>query len=264
MNRSHKVIKSSFERVQRQNPKFSIRALATKLGISHVFLLKVLKGQAAIPDKKIPALIKALSLDELSQLDLREALVYDAIKEKLDSFPGLSSKKKLIAETYEEYPSKFFSVLDHWYDLAVLDLLTCNIDDKSSLALAKKLGLTTLEIETSLEKSSKLGLARYKNGSWEKTETSIRFPTTTPSDVTRRYYEQVLNKVREELKRASPENYAKRSITNISIAVDPEKIPEAKKKIQQAIYEIVQDLTVGDPKEVYHLTTCLVPVSDRN
>lgn len=262
--RSHIILKKALERIQRQNPKFSMRALATKVGVSHVFMGKLLKGSAAIPDKKIPALIKALNLDELSQGELREALVYDTIKEKLDAFPSLKSKKKLATEMFDEYPLKYFSVLDNWYDLVLLDLLTCASVDKSPLKLARALGLTTAEVEASLEKSSGLGLAKYANGEWSKISKKIRLPTSMPGAVTRQYYEQVLDKIRLELRRTSAENFARRSITNISIAVNPAKLPEAKKRLQQAIYDIASDLAEGDSQEVYHLTTALIPVSDSN
>jgi len=263
-NRTHSVIRKAFERLQRQNPKFSIRALATKLGVSHVFMLKLLKGTATLPDKKIPALIKVLSLDELAQAELREALVFDAIKDKLDAFPGLKTKRKLAAETFEEYPAKHFSVLDNWYDLALLDLLTCHQDSGSTLELARALGLTSLEVEASLEKSSRLGLAVFENGKWSKSSSKIRFPTTTPTETTRRYYEQVLERAKAELKKSTPQDFARRSITNLSIAVDPTKVSDAKQKLQQAVYEIAQELASGTPQEVYHLTLALVPLSNSN
>ncbi len=260
-NRTHIVIKKAFERIQRQNPKFSIRALATKVGISHVFMMKLLKGTAAVPDKKIPTLIKVLALDELAQGELREALVFDTIQEKLDAFPGLKSKRKLAAESFEEYPTKHFSVLDHWYDLAILDLLTCQQTDKTPIGLARSLGLTSLEVEASLEKSSRLGLAKFSNGVWSKASNNIRFPTSTAGDITRRYYEQVLDRAKAELKHSGPEDFSRRSITNLSIAVDPSRVAEAKQRLQQAIYDIASDLSSGNPTEVYHLTTCLIPLS---
>ena len=263
-NRSHLVIKKALERIQRQNPKFSMRALATQVGVSHVFMMKLLKGAATIPDKKIASIIKALKLDDLSQAELREAMVYDVIKDTLDAFPGLKTKKrKLVAESFEEYPLKHFSLLDKWYDIVLLDLLTCSREDTSVLAMARALGLTTAEVEASLEKSSQLGLAEYVDKKWTKVSSNMRLPMTAPSEVTRNYYEQVLDKVRDELRRNTPEHYARRSITNLSIAVDPQKVTEAKQRLQQSIYEIAQELATGNPSEVYHLTTCLIPVSDR-
>lgn len=259
-NRSHKVLKAAMDRLQRQNPKFSIRALATKVGVSHVFMMKLLKGDAGVPEKKLPILIKSLSLDEMAQLELREAMVYDAISTTLGAFP-VSKKRKLTAEAFEEYPSKHFSVLDNWYDLALLDILTCEGAPESTEGLARILGLTSLEVQTSLEKSSKLGLAELKAEGWKKTKSKIRFPTVGANELTRRYYEQVLDRAKLELRKTSPQDFSRRSITNLSLAVDPDKIPEAKQKLQQAIYDIAQELSSGSPRDVYQLTLCLIPVT---
>lgn len=262
-NRTHLVLKSALERIQKQNPKFSIRALALKVGVSHVFMMKLLKGSTSVPDEKIPKLIRALDLDDVSQIELRDAVVYDAIRGKLDAFPGLKEKKKLVSETYEEYPRKYFTILDHWYDLVILDLLTCELADYSPRAIAKSLGLTSQEVESSLEKSSKLGLATFEDGYWKKTQNKIRFPTTGANDVTRSYYLQILQKIREELHRSSPEHFGRRSITNLTIAVNPERLPEAKKRLQQTMYDIAEELSQDGPREVFQLLTCLIPVSDR-
>lgn len=262
-NRTHVVLKRAFERVQKQNAKFSIRALALKVGVSHVFMHKLLRGTAKLPSDKIAKLVKALSLDELSQGELREAIVYDSIKESLDAFPGLKSKKKLTAETFEEYPAKFYSILDKWYDLVILDLLTCQLPDKSPKALAKMLGLSFMEVEMSLEKAARLGLARFSEGEWLKVNTNIRLPTSGAAEITRNYYLQVLEKIAQELSRRSEAHFARRSITNLSIAVDPSKVPEAKQRLQQTLYDIAKDLSQGTPTEVFHLTLALVPVSDR-
>lgn len=260
-NKTHLVLKSALDRLQRQNPKFSIRALAKRLNVSHVFMLKLLKGTAAVPDKKIASLIKALSLDELAQGELREAIVFDAIKEKLEAFPGIKAKRKLVSESFEEYPSKHFSMLDHWYDLALLDLLTCKTVDKTALGLAHALGITSQEVEASLEKSSRLGMANFSNGVWRKSTSKIRFPTSAPSEVTRNYYEQVLDRAKQELRKTKAEDFARRSITNLSIAVDPTRVAEAKQRLQQALYDIAEELATGDTSDVYHLTTCLIPLS---
>ena len=259
-NRSHKILKSAMERLQRQNPKFSVRALAQKVGVSHVFMLKLLKGTSSVPEKKLPILIKTLSLDDLAQIELREAMVFDAISTTLGAFP-VSNKRKLSTEAFEEYPSKHFSVLDNWYDLALLDLLTCVDAPKTTEAMAQALGLTSQEVQTSLEKSSKLGLAKLNEDGWKKTKSKIRFPTVGANEITRRYYEQVLDRAKLELRKTSAADFSRRSITNLSLSVDAEKVPEAKKKLQQAIYDIAQELSTGSPREVYQLTVCLIPVT---
>lgn len=260
-NKTHVVLKSAFDRMQRSNPKFSIRALATKVGVSHVFMMKLLKGQVAIPDKKLPILIKVLALDDLALAELKDAIIMDAIDEKLRAFPSPGKRKKLASEQFDEFPAKHISVLMHWYDLPILDLLTCKDEVKTAEAMAKRLGIAAEEVERSLEKLKSLGLAQEDKNGWSKTSQKIRFPTSVPSEVTKNYYNQVLGRASIELNNSKPERFAQRSITNLCIAVDPSKVQEAKEKLQQFLYDLASDLADGECEEVYFLTTSLFPVT---
>jgi len=260
-SRTSQVIKKSFDRLKRSNPKFSIRALASKIGLSHVYVMKILKSEASIPPEKIAPLIKALSLDELALSELKEAILSDAVEERLSAFPKTGEKKKANIENFEEYPLKFAGILEEWYYLPILDLLTCNISSKSIPSIAKNLGLMEHEVLTALEKIQEFGLATSEKGQWKKTNNRIRFPTTIPSDITKKYYKKVLKKAYEELNNSSSERFSKRSITNLSIAVDPDKVKEAKEKLHKCIYEIANEMASGDCKEVYFLTTCLFPLT---
>lgn len=260
-NRSHIVIKKAFARLQRSNPKFSIRALALKIGVSHVFMMKLLKGEASIPDKKIGLLIKVLALDDLAKSELKEAILYDTVKDKLKAFSHITDKKKLAADSFEEYPSKYLSVLKDWYNLPILDLLTCKISPKNPWEISKILGIKEHEVLLSLELMKDMGLASYRAGEWKKTNANIRFPMNIPTEITKNYYKSILNKASEELNHSNVDRYAKRSITNLSIAVNPEKIQAAKEKLQACLYDIAKEMSEGDCQEVYFLTTCLYPLT---
>lgn len=223
-------------------------------------MMKLLKGQAPIPDKKISVLCKVLALDDLAKAELKDAIIMDTIDEKLKAFPGGKVREKPLATNYDEFPQKHFTVLEHWYELPILDYLTCDIEDRNPKGISKRLGLTEYEVERSLEKMKALGLADFQSGQWVKTHNKIRFPTSLPAEVTRNYYNQVLKKVSDELSNSKPERFSRRSITNISIAVNPSKVQAAKEKLQQCLYEITSDLSADSAEEVYFLTACLFPV----
>lgn len=262
-NKSHLILKNALSRIQKSNPKFSIRALALKVGISHVFMLKLLKGEAAIPDKKISAIIRALDLDEIAQMELKETIVYDTLKEKISYFPDIKNaeNKKFIAEKFAELPLKNLTLINHWYELPLLDLLTCEPSPQKIDEMAQSLGIKNYEVEHALERMLAIGLVEHQNGSWKKTNLNIRFPANTPSETLKSYYKEVLKKIDQTLGQQSKEQYNKRSITNLSFAVNPEKIQQAKEKLQKAMYEIAEEMAEGPCSEVYFLTTSLIPVS---
>lgn len=262
-NKSHLILKKAYARLKKTNSKFSIRALALKIGVSHVFMMKLLKGTASIPDKKISTLIKVLGLDDLSQGELKEAILYDAVKEKIKAFPNLSQNKKSPSENYEEFPLHHLSILTEWYYLPILDLLTCDFSPKSCENIAQILGIKEYEVLAALEKMKDLGLASLEDAEWKKTNLKMRFPANIPSEITKNYYKKILEKAIKEVSNSNSERYQKRSITNLSVAVNPENIQKAKEKLQACLYEIANDASEGECKEVYFLTTCFYPLSQK-
>ncbi len=261
-NKSHIVLKKAYERIKKNNPSFSYRSLALKLNVSHVFVMKILKGQANVPDEMIPKLIKFLSLDDFAISSLKDAIIEDTLKEKMKYFPkNKKIEKKDSSYEYEEFPLKDFSLLESWYDLAILDFLTCELSDKSAKTIAMRLNLKLVDVNKSLLKMKEIGLVVEENGQWAKLVKRIRFPATSQHDVLKKYYKNILDHAKNALEKTSDEDYKRRSITNLSIAVNPKKVQLAKEQLQKAIYEIAEELSDGECEEVYFLTTCLFPVS---
>lgn len=265
-NSSHIILNKAFKRLQKSNPNFSLRALALKLEVSHVFMSKILKGEANIPDDKLARLIRFLKLDDLSKRELKDAIIKDAIEQKLAPFETkeITIDEDLITPNFEELPSGILGTLENWYELAICDLLTTVPKDSHSWVsenIASELELTHQEVESGLTKLSSLNLIEKKEHGWKKTNTKLRFPTTTPKDITRNYYQQILAKAADELEDQSQDRFEKRLITNLTIAVDESKIAYAKEEIQKFTYQLSSELSKGDCQSVYFLTTCFYPVT---
>lgn len=259
-NRSHIVLQKSFDKLQKSNPRFSIRSLALKLGVSHVFVMKMLKGDSAVPDAKLPLLIKVLKLDDLSLVELKDAIVLDAIDEKLKCFDTkISSPEEMVTENYVEFPENFSYVLTDWYHLPILDLLTCEKIEPVVEDISEYFGLDILEVEESLLMMESLDLVSRDGELWSKTSTQIRFPTTGVSEITKNYYKTILTRAQKELDKRSSEDFNKRLITNICIAIDSSKIQLAKERIQKFTYSLTEELSSGDSDEVYFLSTNFFP-----
>ena len=55
-----------------------------------------------------------------------------------------------------------------------------------------------------------------------------------------------------------------RDITSMTMAIDKNKIPEAKRKIKQFRRNLCQFLESGEKNEVYNLNVQLIPLTDNN
>ena len=95
----------AFSRIKKQNSSISIRGLAIKLGISHVFLSKVLAGKSPVPESRLKSFIKIFQLDSLAEKELKDAMIADlSVSEKIDKILQFkkNTKKKKTIEFFQE------------------------------------------------------------------------------------------------------------------------------------------------------------------
>jgi uncharacterized protein (TIGR02147 family) len=258
------LLKKSFVRLKKHNPGVSIRGLAGRLNLSHVFLSKVLSGKAALPPARIKQVAKVFQLDPFGEKELKDAVIADLDAsrkiEKVTHTSGRRKRKKAI-DQYEERSIKHQTVLEHWYELPILDYLTCEKIPKDVNSIARHLGLKQTDVLRSLEKMAASHLIeRDESGQWKKVTAFIRFPATVPSATLKNYYTQVLRRALQELNKTSQKDYDRRLLINFSIATSAAKIPEFKQRLSQLVYDLSIEMADGDADEVYHLTLGLIPL----
>lgn len=256
------ILKKSFRRLQQQNPAFSLRAAAKKIGVSHAFLSRLLNGKADLPAKRLRAIAKALQLDGLAFAELKAAVSARVLGEAAPRYKKRSlGRKRSIVEAYAEQPNTKFTAIENWYELPILDLLTCENSITTPAGIAKRLGIKESLAAAALQRLKTAGFIREEGGILRKADRYIRFPTKIPMFVTKNYYRQVFNRASAELEKSAQADFERRSMQNLCIAVNPEKLDYAKERLLKFAYELSLELSEGEAKEVYFLATLLFPVT---
>ncbi|MGZ3774690.1 MAG: TIGR02147 family protein [Pseudobdellovibrionaceae bacterium] len=259
------ILNNAYKRLKSQNSAFSIRSVGKKLGMSHVAVGKLLKGESGLAPHRIEQVIKVFQLDSLASAELKEAVIFAKVGELQGALPQRTSRKKAQAKNdpsvYSEKSMKYFTALENWYELPILDLLTCSDPPKNSQEIAKKLGIRHDQAQNALSRLSAVGLIETENGTMKKKERYIRFPSKVPSQISRNYYRQILQKASTELNNCQQADFDRRLITNLCLAINPKKIEIAKARLHKALYEISLDLTDGEATQIYFLSGLLFPVS---
>lgn len=262
---SSNILNLAFSRIKKQNSSISIRGLAIKLGISHVFLSKVLAGKSPVPESRLKSFIKIFQLDSLAEKELKDAMIADlSVSEKIDKILQFkkNTKKKKTIEFFQEQPLKHQSILENWYELPILEYLTCEELPKDTVSIAQAFSLKPSQVTLALNKMSEAQLVKInENGQWVKITNFIRFPANTPSSLLKKYYTDVLKRTAAELAKSTQEDYNRRLIINFSIATNAEKIQEAKQRLSQFLYNLSLEMSDTHSNEVYHLTLGLVPLT---
>jgi len=161
----------------------------------------------------------------------------------------------------EEVPTSQFHILSRWYYLSLLDLCTCKEFTDDPEWIAKRLGITPFEAKRAWQMLLQGRWVKRTETGWTKSNKHLRFPTRQSQEVVRNYHRQTLEKAQKELNKTDPESFAKRLISGASVAVNPEKIEEAKLRLHAALVEISKLLSEGPCTEVYQLQVQLFPVT---
>ena len=249
MINSNKLIRKHYLKLKKANSKLSIRALAPKLDVSHTFLNKILNGSAKVPINKISKLIEVFKIDQIDAENLKKLV----IKEKLNTeikFSSESNEKG--TQDYENIPESHISLMFQWWNLAILDLITCDLNcNYNSETISLLLPIGKQDIEASLEKLEKFGLIQKQKYTYIKTSTKLRFSTTGPTPATKEFYRQCLNLANKELNKTTQSSYENRLVLGFTCAANKKQIPIAKQQLAAALRNCAETLAQGECDDVF-------------
>ena len=247
------ILKKTFKKRQTENPKFSIRLLATKAKVTNGYLSKILSGKKSLTHELALTLGDALQMDDLQKDQLRVSLGI-----------SLQSKVKaenLVLEEYELATSDTEWILSKWYITAVLDLITLEDFEESIDVIAKRLEILPTQAKEALLVLEKTGLIdRDENGRLKKKYLKLRFPTKMSKAVIRDLHLAQMKRAAQLLNlRTSQADFEARLVTGLTVASNPQKMKEAVAVIHAALYQAANILSDGPCTEVYQLNLQLFP-----
>lgn len=259
----HQILAKAFLNKKKKNPGYSQRALARDLGTSSAFVTKILTGHKNLPPARYKKLFKILDMDLTMQTELMRAAVLSALPtNELRVIAKASLAKAPAMEKYSREETKKFGVLKHWYNIAILNYLSCEGLEASVATLTKYFKLTNAEVTQALKGLEDAGLAKVENDRWSKTDLHSYFPTTKSQTEVRDFHRQMIQKAFHELGKSSQEDFEKRMISGFTVAVNPEQIETAKKLIADFLGEISEVLSDGICQEVYQCNIQLFPLGN--
>lgn len=265
IQRPYEILAKQLKHLQKQNRNYSLRSLARDLDLSVSFVSDIFKGKRPIPKSRILSFKRSLKMDEIKAKLFDQSLDQEIINKMpllKNSFEQNLFKSSLA--DYTEITQKHFPILRHWYNVAIMDLVTCHDFDPDPAKIAVRLGIKNIEAKNAITLLESEGLIKFENGIWSKTSKQIRFPARFSTEAIRGIHSQLikiaLNKLLTE---TSPEKYQERLINGVMFAANPANLDKAKSRLNDALYEVAEILTEGECTEVYQLNCQLFPLSKR-
>lgn len=221
----------------KRNSRYSIRAFASFLEIDSSSLSQILSGKRKISQKTLDRFTEKLGKPE--------------IEIEFSQMPKTSEYQMIALDA--------FTVMSDWYHTVILELIGIpGIDHKPS-SIALQLGINQAEVKIALDRLERLELITKKGKTYHR---SSGFHTNYSEDITssahKKFQSQLIEKALEAIYNCKAED---KDITSITMAIDKNNLPLARKKIKAFRREMAELLENGKQTQVYNLGIQLFPLS---
>jgi len=229
-----------------RNPAYSLRSFAKAIGLSPSFLSKILNGQRRITDEVFQKITTNLNL---------EPSVFETFRSDEDTLSEIDMK-------FRDLQLEYFKIISDWYHYALIELTNLDGFKNSPEWIASKLGITVNQSKAATERLLNLELLELKDGKLRPTSGGN---TTTKNDFT----DLAFKKMQDDLLKKAitslwNEDLNQRDHTSISMAINPDDIPEVKKRLTKMRRELCKYLERPQkkkPTQVYNLSLSFFALS---
>lgn len=260
--RPFKILKEQFKYIQRQNPQYSMRALARDLKLAPSFVSEILNGKRSIPKSRLSSFKNVLKMDDIKSTLLDHSLAQE-IKMKFPQIENIKNEKNIPPVwEYTEMVSKQFPLLSHWINIALMDLVTCSNFDPNPDVIARRLQITKNEAIDAFNLLVRMEFIKQENGRWIKSSKKIKFPTRQSMPIVRELHSQLIKLALKKLQvETTDKDFQNRLINGFVFAGNPKKFTAARSKLNEALFEVVEMLSEGECSEVYQLNVQFLPIT---
>jgi uncharacterized protein (TIGR02147 family) len=245
-----------------RNSHYSLRAYAKACGFSPGVMSQFLSGKRIPSFQMAEKIIKALKLSHEEQECFLSSLAKKHQKRGLKRISP-AFKKIIQSPTPKELSLDLFKVIGDWYHYAILMLTYVEQFNSDPKWIAEEIGITKTEAQLAINRLIQVGLIRKdKDGSLVATEEHF---TTSDKNVTnsalKMHTKQSLQKA---IASVDNDPIDMRSMTYMTMAIDPNKISEAKKIIEDFTNRMSGVLETGKRSLVYEFGVYLYPLQKIN
>ncbi|MBX7232726.1 MAG: TIGR02147 family protein [Bdellovibrionales bacterium] len=227
------ILKEELWKRCQSNKKYSLRKFAQFLELHPSRLSEVINGKQGLSihvAQKIGRKLgyKGFSLFYFKQTvlasDSRESVTRERAYQWLQN-QNLQGKKL----PFRVLKSDEISLVSHWQNFALRELLRLPDQDHSPEALAQRLNIKKSLVHQSLKNLEKLNLIEFKSQRWHAVDSNYTTTCDIPSQHIQNYNLQVLDQAKKALKEQTVDE---RDYSTLTVAIPKKMIPLLKEKIK--------------------------------
>jgi uncharacterized protein (TIGR02147 family) len=244
------LIKTEFEARLARNSHYSLRAFARDVGMTPQMMSAVLNKKKDLSVDSAVEIAGRLRFDPHQTQDFIDAVVMAGCKssQAKDVIKKRIEERHLSSNGFKPLTVEMFKAISNWYHLAILELTDTKGFKSDSRWIASRLGISVFEVKEAITRLMALELLEEENGILKRTEFNISALSDVPASALREHAKQILSKGISALEEQDQRD---RDITSMTMAVDPNLLPEAKKMIMQFRRKLNKFFESGVRTEVY-------------
>ncbi|MDA8792037.1 DUF4423 domain-containing protein [Bacteriovoracaceae bacterium] len=255
------IIQEEFNFRVQSNSSYSLRAFARDLKIYPSQLSDILKSKSGLSGKK------AYEIALQMGMCLEDSLYFKALVEMehgRNSVIVNQAKKFLESKDYAEnfirHSDDQFKIISEWYHFAILSVMELDRYDGTIKFIQKELGLEVKQVKQAMLRLCNLNYVEMIEQRFVVKEVMLATTNEVPSKALKFFHRQHLQKSMSAIDEISVEL---RDITSMTMAIDVEKINDAKNMIKKFRRELCRFMEGGKKNSVYNLNIQLVPLSEK-
>jgi uncharacterized protein (TIGR02147 family) len=252
------LIRSNLDQIKIKNPGFSLRAYAKKLELSPSALSEILNGKRKISGKMAARIIERMNLSpDISTPVLN---LFDSKTKELsfEEEPGIDSPAPPPVIDFLQLSSDQFNLIAEWQHFALLSLMETKNFKSDIQWIARKLGISTQQAQTSLDRLIRLGFVFKKNRKFVTNKRALISSDNIPNQAVRKSHYNDLQLAEKALDHTPVDE---RDFTAITIAANKKNLPKARKMIREFQDKLTLCLEQGEKDEVIKFSFYLYPLT---
>ncbi len=241
------LLRRQFTEKNQKNIRFSLRSFSSRLGISPGAMSELLNGRRRVSKKIAARITERLLLDPKEQSQILSQF-RDPIVRKVQPDP-----------TQLELNADQFKLLSDWHHFAILTLMETSNFIHNKKWIARRLKINSHRVREALDRLLRLQLIKKSGKTLKRTPTLISSSDEITSASVQKAHGQYLENAEKALHEIPIEL---RDFTSIMLAIDPDRLPEAKKMIRKFQNQMERYLEKGNRTEVYQMCIQLFPLTE--
>lgn len=249
-----KLLVEKLAEVQRQNPRYSLRAYAKKVGVHVGALSSILNGKRNVSRDLAERITRRLLLDPQERSE-----ILSLFPEKRKYRKASTEKTDSVDPRYLEFNASQFKIAAEWEHLAVMSLVNCDDFQNKTEWIARRLGITENRARQVVDRLLQLDLFELDaEGNLTRSKQSYRTSDDIADISVKKSHEQSFELAKDSLHR---DPVSIRDMTSVTMSIDPSKISMAKELIRKFQDELSDMLETGKRTEVFRLSMQLYPLT---